>query len=191
MLLSNIHSHCNSYLTVDYERSQFYISQTQFVAGANEHIITIPSSNSTAASSSQSSHHGLSTGAIAGIAIACFLVGIGVVGGILFLLKRRRSKKVGEAGGDSGYPPDTKDQVDGFGKAELDAGDTASPGHEMGGKAIEYFQPDKVEVHEVSSPVEPQSPLPPPSPDPVYEMTGEGLNLSELPASTVRPHEVG
>lgn len=103
-------------------------------------------------------------------------------------MKRRRNKTTGQAVGGSGYPPDTKDQVDGFGKAELDAG---VPSHEIGGTAIEFFQPDKVEMHEVPSPVEPRSPPPPPPPAPVYEMVGDGVNLPELPASMVRPHEVG
>lgn len=104
-------------------------------------------------------------------------------------MKRRRTK-TGAEKHESGFPPDIKDHVSGFGKAELDAGETASPGHEIGGTAIEYFQPDKIEVHEIPSPTEPAS-SPIPLPDPVYEMTGDGVNLPELPASTVRPHEVG
>jgi hypothetical protein len=84
------------------------------------------------------------------------------------------------------YPPDSKDHVEGFGKAELDAGDTVSPGQEFGGKPIEYFQPNKSDIHEVASPVER-----PPPPDPVYEMPGDGANLPELPAPTERPHEAG
>jgi len=177
-----------AYLSVDYERSKFYVSQAQWIAGANEHIITITAANSTSTGSSESSGHGLSTGAIVGIAIGCFLVGVIVIAGLLFFLKRRRSKTTAQTVGDSGYPPDAKDQVDGFGKAELDAG---GPGHEIGGTAIEYFQPNKVETHEVPSPTEPRSPPPPPSPAPVYEMVGDGVTLPELPASTVRPHEVG
>lgn len=113
-----------------------------------------------------------------------------VILGVLFLLKRHRKRKGGNAGGGSGYPADAKDELDGFGKAELDAADAASPGHEIAGTAIEYFQPDKIEVHEVPSPTEPRS-LVPPFADPVYEMIGDDINLPELPASTVRPHEVG
>lgn len=110
---------------------------------------------------------------------------------IVFFLKRRRTEKAAQLAAGSRYPPNTKDQLDGFGKAELDAGDTASPGHEIAGNAIDYFQPDKAEVHEVSSPVEPRSPPPPPSSALVYEMTGDDINLPELLALTVRPHEVG
>lgn len=79
----------------------------------------------------------------------------------------------------TGYPPEKTDQLDPSGKAELDAKETAKPGQEIDGVAVEKF-----ELPETSSP------LTPPPPDPVYEMTGDSANVLELPASVERPHEV-
>lgn len=64
--------------------------------------ITSPGSQSTptspdSSSSIKSSGHGLSTGAIVGIAVACSVVGIALLAGLVwFLLRRRRRRSVGE-----------------------------------------------------------------------------------------------
>ncbi|KAF8858808.1 hypothetical protein BDZ45DRAFT_386951 [Acephala macrosclerotiorum] len=62
------------YLTVDYEGSKFYLSQTTFLQNASQHIIAIPSLNST--SSDNTLHHSLPIGAIAGLVVARILAGI-------------------------------------------------------------------------------------------------------------------
>ena len=134
---------------------------------------------------SASSSHSLSNGAIAGIAIACFVVGFGLVGGIVFFfkLKYRRGKRQDQHPDGTERPPDKNDEDGAYGKQELDAGVTASPIHEISGQPIEHYKPGDPEQPDAS----PSTPLPP---DPVYEMVGDGPNLPELPASITHPEEV-
>ncbi|RDW77801.1 hypothetical protein BP6252_05854 [Coleophoma cylindrospora] len=94
-----------AYLTADYGRSTFRISQCVFEAGATENITTIystdqsttsgttsPTSTSTSGSNSTtSSSSTISGGAIAGIVVAC-VVAIGAAGLLYFFLRRRQQK---------------------------------------------------------------------------------------------------
>lgn len=170
--LYDIHSHFDSYLTVDYERSTFYLSQCLFDPGASEHIIAIPSINST--STDSPSGNSLSAGAIAGIVIACILVGIWVTIVLLFLFRRRRSQlpeETGSLGNTEQLDLSGKAELDATGKVELDAIETENRGYEIGGTAI-----DRYELPESSA-------LTTPSPDPVFEMIGDNAKLHELSAS--------
>ena len=79
-----------SYLTVDYERNNFSISQAVFSQDAltNIQLVDIPSANSTSQMSHVSS--GLSTGAIVGIAVGGFCLLAIILGTIIVLIVRRR-----------------------------------------------------------------------------------------------------
>lgn len=106
-----------AYLTVDYERSTFYLSQTSFTQNASQHIIAIPSINSTSSESVDSSQglkiHALPVGTIVGISIACILAGIAFMAYTLILFRRSsRKKKTSE----------TSPEIEYAGKPELDAG---------------------------------------------------------------------
>jgi hypothetical protein len=163
----------DSYLTVDYERSKFYFSQCQFDPGASENIVPILPINS-ASTDSPSSGHSLSIGAIVGI-IACVVIGILIIAGLIYFRKNRRSKE---------EPPMEPPYQDGsYEKPELDASGFTSPTHEIGGRVVEYFQPEKPELGDTS----PRSPVPP---DPIYEMTGDSAHVAELSAPVERPREV-
>jgi hypothetical protein len=168
-----------SYLTADYERSRFYLSQCRFDSNASERIVVILSVNSTTPESGAGAS--LSTGAIAGISVGIVLAVLALATVIFLIFRRRRRAKQAPRAAMEAYPPDKPE--DGA-KPELDAQDTAYPGHEICGTAIEFYKPDKYEPLMEGSPLTP--PPPPPEPKPIYEMTGEGINLPELPASTGR-----
>jgi hypothetical protein len=186
------------YLTADYERSKFYLSQTRFDPGAPEHIITINSINSTLTSSS-SHHHSLPTGAIVGIAIGSLAI-IVIILALLYLYIRRR-RSLTKSKDKSSWPPENKDDMYGvFGKAELDAKDTANPGEEMETTGVEKHEMGSPEIEDsVSGPLSPLSQRSRLSRlsqaqtvevEPVHEMPGDGPVVGELPASVERPREV-
>ncbi|GAB1314532.1 hypothetical protein MFIFM68171_04742 [Madurella fahalii] len=83
-----------AYLSVDYERKVFNVSACVWNQGAQENIVTITSKDSDSAGTSDdassSGNSGLSAGAIAGIVVACVVVGIAIV--TLIVLLRRRKK---------------------------------------------------------------------------------------------------
>lgn len=87
-----------AYLAVDYERSNFSVSQAKFAIDAltNKDIVTITRpANSTLAGpvgSSVGGSSGLAKGAIAGIAIAGLLI-VALAVFMLFYLKRRKARK--------------------------------------------------------------------------------------------------
>jgi hypothetical protein len=176
-----------AYLTVDYERSKFTVSQVRWDQNANQQIVAIPSvnsssSNSTASSTSKPSHSSLSTGAIVGIAIGAIVIVVLIIAGIFLAIKRSRDKR--NAAEEVVFPPGNKDgNVDGFGKAELDAQGTASPGVEIGGtEAAKYEMIAAVQVAKTAA-----------EPEPIYEMHGEGVAAHEMdtPVGLAdRPHEV-
>jgi hypothetical protein len=162
-----------SYLTVDYERSQFFLSQCAFDLGASEHVIAIPSLNSTSAS--PGAKKSLSTGAIAGIAVAGVLVALAAIVLLIFFLRRRKKSRA-KSEAHSSFPPDPKEDLGmNYGKAELDAKDVPRTDHEIGGEGVEFYKPDKYAAPEASPP-----------PQPVYEMIGEGINLPELPSPSAQ-----
>jgi len=176
-----------AYLTADYERSKFTVSQVRWDPNANQQIIAIPSvnssSNSTAPPTSNPSHHSLSTGAIVGAAIGAFIIVLLAIAGAFFTIKRRREKK--KVSDEVAFPPDNKEgNVGGFGKAELDAQGTASPGVEIGGTEAEKYE--MIAAAQVAKAAA--------EPEPIFEMHGEGVAAHEMdtpvePAD--RPHEVG
>jgi len=94
---------------------------------------------------------------------------MGLIAAIYFFICRRRGgKDKTEPAENTGSPNETgefrKPELDGQGKLELDAQGTASPGHEIDGKEVK----------------------------PTYhEMTGEGINVFELPTAANSPQEVG
>jgi hypothetical protein len=80
-----------AYLIVDYERANFTIAQAAFPdPNPSAEIVTIepPSSESSSSKSSP-----LSTGAIAGIAVAGAVLLIAIIAGAIFIHRRRRKKK--------------------------------------------------------------------------------------------------
>jgi hypothetical protein len=117
-------------LIVDYDRSNFSVSQALFPdTSVKSHLVPITApSNSTS-----SSHSGLSKGAIAGIAVGggALILSIPVI--VLILRKRKRSQKYSAAA----HKENEDDSAAGkpaFGyKAELDANDTKFVGHEVQG----------------------------------------------------------
>ncbi|RFU31440.1 hypothetical protein B7463_g4876, partial [Scytalidium lignicola] len=107
-----------AYLTVDYERRNFTVSQCAWDAGATSHIVPIESidfvppspSNSAATanptSSSSSSKHGISSGAIAGIVIG--VVAAFSIAGLAFFFLRRKRKT------DEGIQPMPEDNMSSY-----------------------------------------------------------------------------
>lgn len=167
------------YLTVDYERSKFYVSQTAFQEGATEHIITISSPNSTVnVVPSPPSGHSLPTAAIVGIAVGCVILGVVGVLALLFFLKKRPFAKPKEDAKPSEEPPIEMTEHTFGGKPELD--DTAMPPKpptEMAAVAVEYYPPDK-DARELESP----------RPNIIYEMLGDTPRAQELHAVESSSH---
>lgn len=103
-----------AFLLVDFENSNFSISQSVFNPGTPSHIVAVVPTNSTGTSSpnpassnvvvtSGNGSHGLATGAIAGIAIAIVLIALlSSLAGLFCVRRRRRSqRKPAELPGDS------------------------------------------------------------------------------------------
>lgn len=89
-------SNCqNSYFIVDYERSNFSISQCLFEEGSQQKLVGIPSVNATATGSGQSSSKAANRGTIVGIAVAAVVLVVVVVSAVVVFccLRRRRSKQ--------------------------------------------------------------------------------------------------
>ncbi|KAF7554940.1 hypothetical protein G7Z17_g2546 [Cylindrodendrum hubeiense] len=95
-----------AYLSADYERQVFNVSQCTWVEGADEEIVTITSINSTSTSSSSfpsstttestlatSKASSISSGIIAGAVIGCLALLGFVVAGIFFLRRQRKAAK--------------------------------------------------------------------------------------------------
>lgn len=174
------------YLIVDWERSNFSISQCLFSGSSSQQIVTIrsmnatsnntvPPSNSDGASTQNSS---ISSGAIAGIVVGIIVpVALLVVGLALFLMRKRRKKTYTDTAElpvpSSNRPAEHITRF--FGRKEL--GDTGqySRGHELEGK---------------------QSPLPElgsgSMPEKVYaELDANGPGAPGLKGSQTHIHELG
>ncbi|KAJ2987351.1 hypothetical protein NUW58_g4555 [Xylaria curta] len=85
-----------AYLSADYERGIFNISACSWVPGAEENVVTIPSTNSCYsldACSYNSGSGSLSGGSIAGIVIGAVVAIIFIIAAIVYLLRRQRIKK--------------------------------------------------------------------------------------------------
>lgn len=95
-----------AYLSVDWERSYFNVSQAVFATPMPDpHIVTILSNNATFNSTGNGSSQGpvLSGGAIAGIAIGAVVAIIAIALGIFLLIRRRRAANRPEG---TSAPPD-------------------------------------------------------------------------------------
>ncbi|KAJ8608102.1 hypothetical protein MRB53_039851 [Persea americana] len=148
-----------AYITVDYEVSRFQLAQATFDQDS-QHIVAIPAANSSQSSDSWTSstyqptysvpsnsttapsqNRGLSTGAIAGIAVGVVL-GLAAAAIMAWLFvrrqrKRRSASQVMES--DNGFPDDGKDKSQVFPKAELAGSDPAEFGlthHDLDRKAL-------------------------------------------------------
>ena len=81
-----------AYISIDYERSQFNVSQRNWDSSAPTHLVPIPEYDGSAAvvgSGSESSSKGLSSGAIAGIVVGAVAVLVLVAILLVFLFRRR------------------------------------------------------------------------------------------------------
>ncbi|KAL6399752.1 Peptidase A1 [Ilyonectria robusta] len=99
-----------AYLTADYERQVFNVSQCTWVEGAEENIVTITSKDANITSSSSASASAtqttettksnsstLSNGTITGTVIACLVFLVLVAVGVFFFLRHRKAAKAREA----------------------------------------------------------------------------------------------
>jgi hypothetical protein len=174
-----IHLHRCRYLTVDYERSEFYLSQASFAQNASQHIITIPSINST--SGNETISHRLPIGAIVGIAIGGVVVLVGLTICVLIFLKRTPCNKHEPEEAPPAYPPDPKDEFVFTGKPELDGGrEIGSPVPVTSGTAVEYYPPDKHVSHEIAE----GRMLPRPASTIIHEMSGDRPERHEMLGDT-------
>jgi hypothetical protein len=78
-----------TYLVVDYERRNFTVGQAVFPDPLpSQRIVTILSPGSSTKTSS-----GISTGAIIGIAVAAGIIGLALLGGLIWCIRRKKQKK--------------------------------------------------------------------------------------------------
>jgi hypothetical protein len=79
------------YLTADYERRIFSVSQCSWVSGAKENLVAIlPPSLPSSSTARPSVEHSLSHGAIAGIVIGCVLGAVIIVWALSSAVKHQR-----------------------------------------------------------------------------------------------------
>ncbi|KAK3372113.1 aspartic peptidase domain-containing protein [Podospora didyma] len=108
-----------AYLTADYERKTFNVSACAWNQGVQQNIVTItdPATGAGGAtggwspSSGNSSSSNLSTGAIAGIAVACVVVGILVALAFAIVILRKRRKRISRAFAVSARPPEPDESI--------------------------------------------------------------------------------
>ncbi|KAL8699883.1 MAG: hypothetical protein Q9201_005747 [Fulgogasparrea decipioides] len=81
-----------SYLTVDYERSKFSVSQAAFVDDTTSNLVAIlsPDNTSTTTTASKRDSGRMSTGALAGAIVGVIMFCLLVIGAVSLLLWRRR-----------------------------------------------------------------------------------------------------
>ena len=164
---------------VDYERSEFYLSQASFAQNATQHIITIPSINST--SSNETTNHHVPVGAIVGITIGSVVVVVGLTVCVLIFLKRTPCNKHKPEEVPPAYPPDPKNEYVFTGKPELDGGrEVGSPAPMTIGTAVEYYPADKHASHEIAE----GRMLPRPASTIIYEISGDRPERQEMLGDT-------
>ncbi len=140
-----------AYLIVDYDHSNFSVSQARFpLTGSDQDIVPIGSLE-TRATSSESK--GLSRGAVIAIAISVTTVVLLLLGLMMFILHRRRRKRA-EAEGRDEYPGEELDTKDTSREpiAILDGNEIANKyGAELDTPVAVIEMPDKVhtDVHEL------------------------------------------
>ena len=128
------------YLIVDYERSNFSISQSLFESNAPQQIIAISSANTTApgiTKTQQSSSFPI--GAIIGIVVAIVVLALAGIVAFFFIRRRRRRRRLEEYERKKAeeFDPLAKPEMDGSGKppiGELSTEDKS--GAEMDSKAM-------------------------------------------------------
>ncbi len=87
-----------AYLTVDWERKNFSVSQAVFPdSSTKQHIINIPrlsqvENSTTIAEPTPSEHKGLAKGAIAGIVVAVVIVALALIAVAITMIKRRKRR---------------------------------------------------------------------------------------------------
>ena len=191
-----------AYLTVDYERSNFSVSQCLFEDGSQQKLVGIPpvpSSNITTVTGSKESPSNHNT-VVIGIAIGVSVLAVAVVASIVtfFLIKKRRARREEEkAKADlAKAEEEAAERVRlGFDKAELGTADHAR--YEMGGsdtfghplprlaKEKADFFDDRGDKHELLAGDVQYSELPDQK-GPVYEMYDASSTPVELPADMPR-----
>ncbi len=105
-----------AYLSVDYERKVFNVSACVWNQGAKETIVAItskddPNSPSGTGGDGSGSSSGFSGGAIAGIVVACAIVGLLAVGGLAICILRKRRKWISMGFRASAKTPPPDDAV--------------------------------------------------------------------------------
>lgn len=176
------------YLTVDYERSKFYVSQFAFQGGATQHIIPILSTNSTSPTTTSSpassdSSHSFPIGAIVGIAVDGILLEVVLVLALLFLKKIGPfAKKPEEVSKPPEEPPIEMVKYQFTGKPELDSSPApVSQKHisEIGGIPVEYYAQEKegTRAGELEA-----------GPSMIYEMMGDTHRAQELQGTASSPN---
>ena len=191
-----------AYLTVDYERSNFSVSQCLFQDGSQQKLVGIPPapmSNSTTSTGNKESSSNHST-LVIGIAVGVSVLAVAVVASIVsfFLIKRRRARRKEEkAKADlAKAEEDAAERIrNGFDKAEL--GIAGHARYEMEGSGTfrrplpalakekaEFFN-DLGDKHELLAGDVGFSELPDQK-GPVYEMYDSSSAPVELPAEMPR-----
>ena len=190
-----------AYLTVDYERNNFSISQCLFQDGSQQKLIGIPpapSSNTTSAGSKESSsnHSTVIIGVAVGVSVLAVAIAISVVS--FFLIKKRRARRREEKA-KADLAKAEEEAVErvrlGFDKAEL--GTIGHARYEMGGSEIpgqplpplakekaDFFD-DRTDKHELLGGDVQFSELPDQK-GPIYEMYDSSSTPVELPADMPR-----
>lgn len=135
------------YLIVDYERSNFSVSQAIFLENAQQNLVPIRSINDTSQNitvtknnppSRPAASHKLSSGTIVGIVIAVVISCILVLGAIFFVIRRRRRDRERLKAEEEARNATTKPELDAMVKPVV--GELYSPHGEADSR--EAFKPD-------------------------------------------------
>ena len=191
-----------AYLTVDYERSNFSVSQCLFQDGSQLKLISIPpapSSNITTSTGSKVSSSNHST-IVIGIAVGVSVLAVAVAASVVsfFLMKKRRARRKEEMA-KADFAKAEEEAAErvrlGFDKAELGIADHAR--YEMGGsdtfgrplpplakEKADFFH-DRGDKHELLAGDDEFSELPDRK-GPIYEMYDASSTPVELPAEMPR-----
>ena len=146
LVLTKSHAYNIRYLIVNYEKSNFSVSQNLWDESAATRILSIDAANANNATPpnvskvQQTTSNSISTSTIIGIAVAVVAFIIAAAIGASFLIRRRRRKAEKEKGGNV-------DDVEPFQKPEMDATSKAPPRELYAeGKAGEVDSSSKIEM---------------------------------------------
>ena len=138
-------THIDRYLIVNYEQSNFSVSQNIWEENAPSQILSIDAANTTTPTKitkvQQTTSKSISTGAIIGIAVSVVaLIIVAAIAIFFFIRTRRRSRREKEE-------REKIDDVEPFQKAEMDATSRVLPGELYAeGKAGEVDSSSKIEM---------------------------------------------